>query len=193
MPSQTHVYEIANDFVHGVNTEKLALEIFDQLSIKPKVLVYGDCVNITFLQALDQNQISQLNSIIALHDASVPTIEGNYAQDNFMSATTSTVYQRKLRLSHSAMDEDDYIVFWNYNYKSSGEEAVDIRVLVDGTEVHRLYEYPEESSNFSHHTGGFAIANFSVGKHTIDIEFRGVGGAATSIWNTRLCIKSTAT
>lgn len=190
--STSYTYNIITDFTNGVNTEKLSLEILDQFNEQPSILITGEYIKIRFSAPLNQNQISELNSIIGLHDTTEPPVEGNCAYDDPISATTTKCYRRKLRLTHTTIEEDNYLVFWSFNYRSSGMDAVDIQVTVDGTEVHRLYEYPDADQEYSHHDGGFAIVHLTVGKHDIDVNLRGVNGNATYIWNTRLCVKSTS-
>jgi len=116
------------------------------------------------------------------------------ASSDVASTTTSTAYQRKLRLTTENISAGVYRVGWSYDWgmaKTSYSFLSRIRVN-STTDISNHSEKPKDATTDVSHIGGFAYVTLAVGSHTIDIDYctSNAGGAA-KIQNARLEIWKT--
>lgn len=137
------------------------------------------------------NGVAELDADSYVPDAQLrcgPFGEGfESAVDETASSTTSGTFQQKLRLSFTVPEAGNYVVMWHYDiYHDNNtltEAAVAQAELDDTTQLGRnLWSYTPEQ-----HYSGMWYGSLTAAAHTVDIDYRVLGGVGTAtIENARI-------
>ena len=102
-----------------------------------------------------------------------------YAEDETVSATTSSNYIQKLRLTTSSIAAGTYKISWSYEYMvTKSNKNGEFRVQVDDSiDIHEIS--PEIRGEDWFQSAGFKDLTLAQGIHTIDLDFRRVAPSVT--------------
>jgi hypothetical protein len=113
-----------------------------------------------------------------------------YAEDDTVSGTTFTSYQRKLRLTTPGLPGGNYRIGWSYNwrYRDEGKDFK-ARVQVDNTTtiMEHQQEPKENDWDQAYLASGFKRLALGSGTHYVDLDYcSSNSGDDSYIWNARL-------
>lgn len=100
--------------------------------------------------------------------------------DETQSTTTSGTSQQKLRLSFTPPEAGNYLILWNYNIQHSNTtltEATRAQVELDDTTLLAANTWPYPAPQ---NYGGMWYGALTASAHTVDIDYRVLGGVGTA-------------
>jgi len=205
MAATKYTYSISGDFPNAkVATDKLSdqIEASSIATALDCINTHGDDCDIWFEDALSGADQTTLDGVVAAHDGE-PYELGGYGESDAEETTTSTEYQRKLRLSGDYAGGLYYVEWYceimcesqpgvsaNSARSASDNSAgkIALRIRMDESDVLAETAWlPDSESGCYAPDSGFKRVTIAGGNHMIDMDFAAtLAGQTVAMRNARM-------
>lgn len=165
---------LSNDFSGNLNPSQLKDEI-NAGTIVPICLVViniSDVVTIKFNSALSNNEVIEMDQIIAEH---VVIQSGSKTVKNItITSSTLSTYQTRDTLTTSYLPIGTYKIDWFYTF-TVDDGSPDIKITVDDSIIihENISQVPIASNTIDYDKNGFNVINLNEGVHIIKLQYKG--------------------